>query len=947
MNRFLLTSVFVSFLFLLTPPAFAQLISTDPSFPTDIQPVLITFDATQGSGGLAGYTGDVYAHTGVITNLSTSGSDWKYVVTNWGQNTPETKLTKIDDDLYTLNIGPSIRQYYGVPQSETILQMAFVFRSAQPVSGTSYLEGKTSSGGDIFVDIFGGGSLNVSFLVPDSYGNLLELNDQLSISVAADMNTDLKLYVNGNLHTQVSASSLQTTLTASVYGKYRVKAVASDGTNQVEDSIYYYVRPPVQTAALPADVEYGINYLDNETVILALHAPQKVYAFAPGSYSNWELDDSNYMKRTPNGSIYWVEIGDLTPGMEYTYQYWINGDLQIGDPYCEKILDPWRDHEIPEVSYPNLISYPVGKTEGIVSVLQTNSPAYNWNTTSFTPPAKEKMVVYELLVRDFTDERNYQTLIDTLAYLEYLGVNVIELMPVNEFENNNSWGYNPSYYFAVDKFYGSKNKLKEFIDACHERGMAVVLDIVLNHSFGQSPMVQMYWDAVNNRPAANNPWYNQEPKHDYNVGYDFNHESLHTRAFSKRVLEFWLEEFKIDGFRYDLSKGFTQVNTLGNVSAWGNYDASRITILKEYGDHVWAINPDAWNILEHFSDNDEETELADYGFMFWGNMNHNYNEATMGYPGSNLSWGVYDSRGWSEPNLITYMESHDEERLMFKNLEYGNSSGSYNVKDLSTALDRIELAACFFFPLPGPKMLWQFGEFGYDVSIDFNGRTGIKPTKWNYFFNQDRNQLFHIFRALIHLKVNEPAFSTLDYSAALTTYGKRINLNHSDMNVTIVGNFNVTSTNVNPNFQHTGWWYNYFTGDSVNISNTSENISLAPGEYLLYTDKKLAAPVLEYIPVSIEETAPVSFISNVFPNPSRNQFTIQFDLARDEWINVMIFDSKGQHINTLLNRRMQMGSQEIVWPGTNASGQMMPPGIYILRVSGAKEAFTQKLIKSN
>ncbi len=939
----------LSFLFLslmLPFVGYAQLISSDPAFPTDNQSVVITFDATEGSGGLAGYTGDVYAHTGVITNLSTSGSDWKYVVTNWGQNTPATKLTRIDDDLYTLTIGPSIRDYYGVNASETILQMAFVFRSDAPVSGTTYLEGKTATGGDIFVDVYAGGNLNVSFLVPDSYGSLLELNDQLQVSIAADMNTELSLYVNGVLHTQVQSSSLQTTLTASSYGKYRLKAVASDGTNEVADSVYYYVRPAVTTASLPAGVEYGINYIDDETVILALHAPQKVYAFAPGSYSNWELGDETYMKRTPDGTTYWVQLNDLTPNEAYSYQYWLNGGLKVADPYCEMILDPWSDKDIPEASYPNLLEYPEGKAEGIVSVFQTAQEEYNWSVTNFTPPANEKMVVYELLVRDFTDARNYQTLIDTLAYLEYLGVNVIELMPVNEFENNISWGYNPSFYFAVDKFYGSKDKLKEFIDACHERGMAVILDIVLNHSFGQSPMVQLYWDAVNNRPAANNPWFNTEPKHDYNVGYDFNHESVHTRTFSKRVLAFWLEEFKVDGFRYDLSKGFTQVNTLGNVSAWGNYDASRVAILKDYGDHVWDIKPNAWNVLEHFADNNEETELANYGFMFWGNMNYNYNEATMGYPGNDLSWGLYTNRGWNEPNLITYMESHDEERLMYKNLEYGNSSGSYDITQLPTALDRVELAACFFFPLPGPKLLWQFGELGYDVNIDYNGRTGIKPTKWNYFFEQDRNHLFHIFRALIHLKVHEPTFSTLDYSASLNTFGKRINLNHPDMNATIVGNFNVTSLEVIPNFQHTGWWYNYFTGDSIEVTSPTAPLELAPGEYLLFTDVKLDPPVLEYIPVSIEENEMNSFVGTIYPNPSANNFTLEFELPRDEWITASVYDANGQLVEVLHHGRLAKGQQQLVWTGNTASGAEAPAGLYFLRIAGAKEAMTHKLIKT-
>ena len=104
--------------------------------------------------------------------------------------------------------------------------------------------------------------------------------------------------------------------------------------------------------------------------------------------------------------------------------------------------------------------------------------------------------------------------------------------------------------------------------------------------------------------------------------------------------------------------------------------------------------------------------------MLWGNMNHNYAQASMGY-GADLSWGVHSSRGWSNANLITYMESHDEERIMFSNKNYGNYSGSYFIQMSNTALARIELSLMFLIPIPGPKMVWQFGEMGYDYPINY------------------------------------------------------------------------------------------------------------------------------------------------------------------------------------------------------------------------------------
>ena len=920
----------------------SQLISSDPAFPIDSQPVTITFNAAEGNGGLAGYSGDVYAHTGVITNLSTQPSDWKHVKTNWGENTPDTKLTKIGTDLYQLQISPSIRNYYGVPSNESILQMAFVFRSEQAVGG-SYLEGKTASGGDIYVDVYEL-TINVNFLNPSESGLLANLNQNIPVEVAGTMCDSIKLYVDNSLYNQVAGTSLNVNLTASSTGKHRVKAVASAGASTAVDSFYYYVKPTVSIVDPPSGVEQGINYINANTVILASYAPYKNFAFVLGDFNDWEYGDEGFMKKSNSGNLFWVQLNNLQPGQEYIYQYEFDGSIRVGDPYAEKISDPWNDSYIPQSTYPNLIDYPSGKTTGIATVFQTNQNQYTWTNTSFNAPDKDKLVIYELLIRDFSQEQNILTLIDSLSYLNYLGVNAIELMPVNEFEGNLSWGYNPDFYFAFDKYYGPKDAFKTFIDSCHSMGIAVIMDIALNHSFGQSPMVQMYWDAANNQPAGNNPWYNSQPKHDFNVGYDFNHESPATKYFTKRVIEFWIEEFKVDGYRFDLSKGFTQNNTLGNVSAWGQYDQSRINILEDYADHIWSVNPNAYVILEHFADNSEETVLANYGMMPWGNMNWNYAQCAMGYSTDcDVSWGVYTTRGWNQPNLVTYMESHDEERMMFKNLSWGNSNGSYDITNLPTALARVELASAFFFPLPGPKMIWQFEELGYDISKQFNGELGEKPLHWEYFFDANRNRLFHVMKALIELKKEYPVFSTSNFTFNLSGLTKRINLNHTDMNVTIIGNFNVSQNSIDPNFQHTGTWYSYFTGDSIQVNDIHAQIQLAAGEYKLFTDVKLDLPILQYIPVGIdEEQSPLSMLG-VFPNPSSGMVYFEIpELKQKADFSIYTLDGK-----IVYHKDIQAGvTGNFSWSGKTSSGNTIPKGLYFARLVSGSEIYTYRFIRN-
>ena len=656
----------------------------------------------------------------------------------------------------------------------------------------------------------------------------------------------------------------------------------------------------------------------------------KDYAYVIGDFNNWQPTTDYYMKRTPDSSTYWISLTGLTPGEEYAYQYFVDGSLRIGDPYADKVLDPWNDPFISNQTYPNLKPYPA-EAQGIVTVLQTAQTPYVWQTTQYDRPEEEELVIYELLVRDFLASHDYQTLIDTLPYLEKLGVNAIELMPIMEFEGNISWGYNPSYFFAPDKYYGTKDDLKAFIDTCHSRGIVVLLDMVLNHAFGQNSLVRLYWDAGNNQPAADNPWFNQTPRHPFNVGYDFNHESADTKRFTDRVLAYWLEEYRFDGYRMDLSKGFTQVNSIGNEGLFGQYDASRIALIKRMYNQMRLVDSSAYFILEHFAANNEEKELAEYGMMLWGNHNFNYNEATMGYHDNNksdFSWINYQQRGWSVPHVIGYMESHDEERLMYKNLEYGNGSGGYSVKDLNTALDRNEMAAAFFFPIPGPKMIWQFGEQGYEVPIDFNGRTGPKPIRWYYLNNVHRRQLYDVYSALIHLRKTYPVFQTSNYQLSVNPSTKRIKLDGDNMDVVIIGNFDVVPKTINPSFYHTGTWYSYFLNDSIDVTDVNANISLQPGEWHLYTDKKLESPG---IVLPVEEEIREAYPTTIFPNPTHGQLKIRYYLPRVDQVNLQVFNLLGEKVFATNKSSRAAGWNEL---SLNLAEKNIPAGTYLLKIEG-------------
>ena len=212
---------------------------------------------------------------------------------------------------------------------------------------------------------------------------------------------------------------------------------------------------PAILLALPAGVKDGINYeADNTAATLVLYAPSKNRVSVIGDLtgSNWAEQLPYQMNKTPDGNYWWIRLTGLTPGTEYSFQYLVDGTLKIAEPYAEKILDPWNDPFIPSTTYPGLKPYPANLTSGIVSVLQTNQSTYNWQSNSYTRPDKRKLVIYELLLRDFLANHDWATLNDTLNYLKNMGITAIQLMPINEFEGYLSWGYNPDFYFAPDKY---------------------------------------------------------------------------------------------------------------------------------------------------------------------------------------------------------------------------------------------------------------------------------------------------------------------------------------------------------------------------------------------------------------------------------------------------------------------------------------------------------------
>ena len=759
------------------PNAVWPLISTIPTFVSadTTEDVVIVVNVAESS---VTEGEELWAHTGVITDSSTGGSDWKYVKYEWAVNEDECKLTHVGGTIYAMVIAGGPRAYYGVPEGEEILQMAFVFRNA---TGTKEVK---NSGQDIYVDLVAADELIVKILTP-SHGTIYPIGSEVDVVAIAQNAKTLSLSLNGAELSTTEGNKLTYTHTVATGGDmvFEATATAEDGTIATEE-VTVAALTGTEDQTRPAGIGDGVTVEGTEATFV-IYAPGKEQMVLLGDFNKFAPSNDYVMHR--DGDYFWITISGLQPDTEYAYQYLVDGKVKVGDPYCEKVLDPWNDKYISTSVYPNLKPYPTETTE-MVSVFTTANDEYNWTVTNFDRPDKNSLAIYELLLRDFTPEGSVQAAIAKLDYLEALGINAIELMPIQEFDGNNSWGYNPCFYFAPDKAYGTKNDYKQFVDECHKRGIAVILDIVINHATGQFPWMRM-WSDDGAYPNAENPFFNVTAKHPFNVYNDLNHDNPKTREYFRDMLQFWLTEYKIDGYRFDLAKGITQTNSGNDDGRCRNYDSNRIGHLKYYYDAMQQASEGSYMILEYFVCDQEENEMAAYGAIPWRNSIGGYQETVMGWTGNNKS---YFGSAYAA-NRVSYMESHDEERVAFKAIKYGNNGA----KSWDNLTNRLQAAYAFHFLTPYPKMMWQGGELGDDRELTDAGRTDPKPFRWEDMSDPNRKALYDAASKIISFRTDHPELYGDGASNQLTKYqvgdadmgGKHLVYTSGGSTVVVAANF--------------------------------------------------------------------------------------------------------------------------------------------------------------
>lgn len=880
--------------------------------------IVVKFNPNEGNKGMATATA-CYAHTGLITSKSTGNSDWRYVGTTWRANNPKYKMSKVDG-CWQLVI-PNIYTFYGCPETEEIKRIAFVFNDGP----NGNLEGKDSNGGDIFVDLVEAG-LVAKIVTPAERNLLLSAGESVLFTGVSSEEATLSFKIGDSEQASIVGTELSHTISFPTKGDYTVYFSATTKDDSHTDSVSVTIMSATIEKPRPTGKEeMGIYYDpdDDTKVTLCTYAASKTApakaVYVVGDFNDWKLSEDYQMYR--DGNHFWIELDNLIPKKEYAYQYYVvrsDGKIvKISDAYSTKVLHPDDVYE-PRKTDPTLKAYPK-EGDGYVSVLQTAKPEFVWSdaTLHFKRPDKNNLIIYEMWVYDYTIARNIEGVRKRLDYLQNLGVNAIELMPICEFEGNYNWGYSPTHYFAPDKAYGTEEQIKTFIDECHRRGIAVIMDMVFNHATGLNPQNKLYPYGAE---LTQNPWFNVTAPHSDNVYEDWNHDFEETRKMFTRCLRYWIEEFHVDGYRMDLSHGFcgpTCTNRIANIKHY-------------YTEGVQAASEGAYFILEHWGDkmSTERPELIKSGMLCWQNTNDAYSQSAMGkYSSSNFSSANQDG-------YVSYCESHDEERNFYRAKKDGVDAIRI---DESARLSRVPLNLAFNLLLNGSHLIWQWNELGYDYSINStkgsstisnDNRCSIKeqPEALGWLQDATRMEQYKKVAQLIQLRTRlapevfegDPIAVSIGTSAIRTiTWGSGENI------IFIVGNF--SATDVNSVRLPNGRWYDYYAASVQRVG----TINLMPGDLRIFTTKQYALPD---VPMYYDFTTAISDIqaasNSITAYPTLTDGIVYFN----QEVDAKVYTINGQLVR----------SQSSV---TTIDLTSADRGLYLLYLSNGKERTALKVVK--
>jgi len=543
----------------------------------------------------------------------------------------------------------------------------------------------------------------------------------------------------------------------------------------------------------------------SQSIEFQLLAPYNRAAQLIGSFSDW---DAIPMEKDAKG--YFRASVDLEDG---TYQYKFR--VQSKSPSYQP--DEWV-----EVNDPCVTEIDRDSQNGVIHIKDGKKVVddYVWQHDDIPLPQNDELIIYELLISDFFKNGNketlgtYKTALEKLDYLQDLGINTIELLPVNETPGSYNWGYTPSYFFAPNPAYGTPKDLKHFIDECHGRGMRVILDQLYNHSSDDSPLLAIdreYWYYAG-RHHPNDEANYWGPEFNYEK-YDDNRETFPAREFMGNVVRFWVQEYHIDGIRYDALK---------QLDNW-DFLRSATQLAQD------AAGPKPfYNIGERIPDDPSITSPT-------GPMEGCWHDSFYYIVGKHLCNGLFDLKQMKEaiapqqqgyPDGITkavvYLGDHDHSHLI-------RDLGDHGIFG-DAAFGRLKLGAVLLMTAGGVPMLWMGDEFG--DSTDINASQTDQQVDWSLLSN-DRNQdLLQYYKSLIYLHKHNAALHTskVDFfhenpDQRVFAYGR---WNEEGSRVVVVANFSDTFLKdyTIPEFPANGTWHEWTRNYAVESKNNELVVDL-------------------------------------------------------------------------------------------------------------------------
>lgn len=467
-----------------------------------------------------------------------------------------------------------------------------------------------------------------------------------------------------------------------------------------------------------------------------LFAPYNEEVAVIGEWNEWKPQP---MEKGPDG--WWRKNIKLADG-KYQYKFRVKSKTFYQEGETVDIADP-RAVRVSRDEHENAYVYIENGKHVFIN--------YEWQHEDVPLAANRELVIYEMHIQDFigsdlTDEKSvFQQAIDKLDYLRDLGINAVELMPVNDYPGDYSWGYNPRFPFAVENNYGTPDDFAQFVDECHARGIRVILDVVFNHSEDANPLADIdhtYWFHGENPDDAAFHWGTK-------LNFEFYDENMNiypAREHVKDVILHWIHTFQIDGLRFDATAILDNFDAL---HYWNQAIYQAVGDIKPFITIAEHVPQDpavtgydgpldaAWH--ESFS---KQLQSITVGVSIAYREPNDLNEL--------LTSMQPTKEGYTSPiNVVNYIDNHDQERIMWL---LGEGGGFFD----DEAFKRQKMAAAVLLTAPGIPMLWMGQEFGVA------SESGIEPhpMDWTLLQNDRNADLRNYYYGLVHLRTGTSALQS-------------------------------------------------------------------------------------------------------------------------------------------------------------------------------------------